>query len=76
MLSKANFWILAFPDLPKPIGGIKQLHRVGEILSDLGFDVHLVQDSVDFSPSWFKSEVKTYSRKQFFEDTPLNPSSM
>ena len=49
-----RFWLLAYPDLPKPVGGIKQMHRVAEAIQACGHEVVLVQDSADaFHPGWF-----------------------
>ena len=62
---KYRYWVLAFPDIVKPIGGVKQLHRVCEIISSSGRDCILVQDSDDFHPGWFHSNVKTTSKDNF-----------
>ncbi|MDA7433810.1 hypothetical protein N8458_01355 [Synechococcus sp. AH-601-P18] len=69
-----SFWILLFPDIAKPIGGVKQLHRVCEILLSLGFDCHLVQEDPSFHPEWFDSNVKTVSRKSWLSRHDLNPN--
>ena len=36
MHSQRRFWFLAYPDLQKAVGGIKQIHRVAEIIDQLG----------------------------------------
>ena len=68
MTKTYRFWVLAFPDISKPIGGVKQLHRISEILKSSGHEVFIVQDSVEFRPSWFSSSISPYSRQKF-----LNP---
>ena len=70
-----SFWILAFPDLKKPIGGIKQLHRVSEALCSLGFKSFLVQENADFKPDWFTSTVNTVSKSEWTSYNNLDPSS-
>ena len=72
-MTSKRFWIIAYPDLIKPIGGIKQLHRISEILSSLGFSSYLIQDSISFHPSWFSSNVKTISKDEFFNNVTLDP---
>ena len=70
-----RFWVLAFPDIPKPIGGVKQLHRISEILSSYGHEVYIVQDDVEFKPSWFTTSTVPYSRDKFFDSSDfLDPS--
>ena len=44
MTLKRRFWFLAYPDLTNAIGGIKQIHRVAEIIEELGCSAFLVQD--------------------------------
>ena len=61
-----RFWFLAFPDIKKPIGGVKQIHRVSEIISSFGFQSVVVQQDASFSPSWFTSEVSTISKSDFY----------
>ena len=73
MPSAKRFWIIAYPDLDRPIGGIKQLHRLCEILNTSGFQCFLIQDSADFKPNWFSSNVNTISRSDFFNTIQLRP---
>ena len=58
-MNNKRFWFLAYPDIPKPVGGIKQIHRVAELLESLGFQSCLVQQNANFHPQWFKSSVRT-----------------
>ena len=62
-----RFWFLAFPDIKKPIGGIKQIHRVSEIISSFGFQSVIVQQDPSFSPGWFASKVSTISKSEFYD---------
>ena len=73
MSLKRRFWFLAYPDLTKAIGGIKQIHRVAEIIEELGCQAFLVQDQADFHPHWFESTVNTVSRNDWMSRTDLDP---
>lgn len=66
-----RFWIPVYPDIKKPIGGVKQLHRVCEILNDLNYQCTLVQDDPLFHPGWFDSNVRTVSRHSWFNGSNL-----
>ena len=68
-----RFWLLAYPDLPKPVGGIKQMHRVGEAIQACGHEVVLVQDSAAFHPGWFHSDLPTTDRQSWSARTDLTP---
>ena len=61
-----NYWIFCCPDVSKPIGGVKQLHRLAESISRSGRQCFLIQDSADFHPSWFTSSLNTISVKDWF----------
>ena len=73
MYSQRRFWFLAYPDLNKAVGGIKQIHRVAEIIEELGFFACLVQEQADFRPNWFESNVNTISRSDWFKRTDFDP---
>lgn len=51
---KARF--LLQPDLDRPIGGAKQVHRQVEHLVALGWDAAVVAAKAGFRPSWFASQ--------------------
>ena len=68
-----RYWVAAHPDLHKPIGGIKQLHRLAEALQVCGRDVALIQDNAAFHPGWFNSCVQAVSFDDF-RRMPLHPS--
>ena len=59
------FWIICFPDILKPVGGVKQLHRVSELLVQLGYQSTLIQGSQDFKPGWFSTSAETISFQDF-----------
>ena len=69
-----RFWFLAYPDLPKPVGGIKQIHRLAEFISSTIHKAIVVQDTSSFHPNWFESNVETIAKSEFFELT-LDPDS-
>ena len=68
-----RFWFLAYPDLNKPVGGIKQIHRVAEIIEQVGYSACLVQEQASFRPHWFESNINTISRSEWFNKTDLDP---
>lgn len=71
-----RYWILAYPDIPKPIGGIKQLHRLAETISSLGRQVTLVQEKSSFHPGWFTSSIDTISKEKWeYSCSSLSPKS-
>ena len=69
-----HFWLLVFPDINKPIGGVKQMHRLCESLIGLGHKATVVQDKSSFHPNWFTSSVPTISKKEWFSSINLSPS--
>ena len=69
-----RFWFPVYPDLKKPIGGVKQIHRVAQALVSIGFECYLVQDSEDFHPGWFDSNLKVVSKENWFSIVSLDPS--
>ena len=68
-----RFWFLVFPDLPRPVGGVKQMHRVAEAIQACGHEVVLVQDDVAFHPGWFASDLPTTDRQSWLQRTDLRP---
>ena len=73
-MAKFRFWFLVYPDINKPIGGVKQIHRVAEALSLLGHEAYLVQDSFEFHPGWFRSSVNTID-KVSWDKVHLDPGT-
>ena len=61
MMSPFRYWIALHPDIKKPIGGAKQIHRLAEAIALCGRDVHIIQDDHSFHPGWFNSSVNTIS---------------
>ena len=73
-MAKFRFWFLVYPDINKPIGGVKQIHRVAEALSLLGHEAYLVQDSFEFHPGWFRSSVNPID-KVSWDKVHLDPGT-
>ena len=48
-----HYWFLISKDVDRPIGGVKQIYRLAECISRIGYSVTVIQGSSDFSPSWF-----------------------
>ena len=72
---KKVYWIVIFPDLETPSGGIKQLHRFAECLVQLKQSVYLVQDDPNFTPHWFKSSIPCISQFEWDFGRNLSPDS-
>jgi hypothetical protein len=63
-----RYWLALHPDLRKPIGGIKQVHRLAEALVASGREAILVQQDATFHPGWFRSVVASTSLARFREE--------
>ncbi len=66
-----RYWLALHPDIPRPIGGVKQMHRFAEALNYLGRDVKIIQDKSSFHPGWFSSNVLTISKSEFTSSVEL-----
>ena len=73
-MKHCRFWFPVYPDLTKPIGGVKQIHRIAHVLESLGFECFLIQDSEDFHPGWFDSDLRTVSKQNWFSHEAMDPS--
>ena len=73
MTSSHRYWIAIHPDIRKPIGGVKQIHRFAEALSACGRQVTLIQENADFHPGWFESQVSTISHAEWKQRHDLTP---
>ena len=60
-----RYWLALHPDLERPIGGVKQMHRFAEALTACGREATVIQEQASFHPGWFSSEVSTISFKQW-----------
>jgi len=60
-----RFWLALHPDLARPIGGVKQMHRLCECINEVGYEATLIQDDQSFHPGWFESNVPTISRDRW-----------
>ena len=58
-MNSNRYWLLLYPDISKPIGGVKQIHRLAEALTQLGQQATIVQQNKSFHPGWFESSVST-----------------
>ncbi len=56
-----RYWLVLHPDIDKPIGGVKQMHRLAEALTSLGRKATVIQDKESFHPQWFTSQVSVIS---------------
>ena len=52
-----RYWLALHPDIRRPIGGVKQMHRLAEALNHHGRDARIIQDNASFHPEWFSSNV-------------------
>lgn len=60
-----RYWFALHPDLQRPIGGAKQVHRLVEALGALDRQATIIQQEASFHPGWFSSQVDTIGLKQF-----------
>ncbi len=70
---KPKVRVLCLPDLDRPIGGVKQLHRHVEHLVALGWDAAILTDAPGFRPSWFKSDAPSLSLPESHARGELDP---
>ena len=68
-----RYWLALHPDIRRPIGGVKQMHRLAEALNHLGRETRIIQEDADFHPGWFRSNVRTISQSEFMSCTELSP---
>ena len=53
-----HYWLALHPDIQKPIGGAKQIHRLAEAITNNGRCATIIQSNPDFHPGWFNSDVQ------------------
>ena len=73
-VASPRYWLALHPDLDRPIGGVKQMHRFAEALTACGRQATLIQERAGFHPGWFSSEVQTIGLKQWKKRNDLNPA--
>ena len=69
-----RYWLALHPDVQRPIGGVKQMHRLAEALNGCGRESTIIQDNADFHPGWFSSDVRTIGYKQWLKRRDFVPS--
>ena len=70
---KKRYWFALHPDIASPIGGVKQAHRFAEVLVDCGREATIIQQSADFHPGWFTSQVATIALDDWRQRKDLSP---
>ncbi|MDA9638934.1 hypothetical protein N9S87_00445 [Synechococcus sp. AH-779-G23] len=70
-----RYWLALHPDVDRPIGGVKQMHRLCEAISLNNRSASLIQDDASFHPGWFNSDVETISRKDWLNLSDLSSST-
>ena len=73
MSTQRHYWLALHPDIRKPIGGAKQMHRLAEALTRCGRQATLIQENADFHPGWFESTVKTIALADWRNRSDLDP---
>ena len=73
MTKPRRYWLALHPDIRKPIGGAKQMHRFAEALMSCGRQATLIQERADFHPGWFGSRVNTISLTDWRKRSDLDP---
>ena len=72
-MQQRRYWFPLHPDITKPIGGVKQVHRLAEALIRLGREAVLVQEQAGFHPGWFHSQVPAVALSAFRQRRDLRP---
>lgn len=72
-LTQLKVRVLCLPDLDRPIGGVKQLHRHVEHLVALGWDAAMLCEAPGFRPSWFASTAPSLSLAESHAGGELDP---
>ena len=67
-----RYWLALHPDIRRPIGGVKQVHRLAEALNYFGRKATIIQEDASFHPGWFKSNVSTISHSDLGSTTKLD----
>jgi glycosyltransferase involved in cell wall biosynthesis len=73
LATPCRYWLALHPDISRPIGGVKQMHRFAEALTACGREATLVQESADFHPGWFASSVRTMALAEWRTRNDLSP---
>lgn len=71
--SRPKVRVLCLPDIDRPIGGVKQLHRHVEHLVALGWDAAMLSEFPGFRPSWFSSHAPSFSLAESQARGDLDP---
>ena len=66
-----RYWLALHPDIRRPIGGVKQVHRLAEALNHFGRKATIIQEDASFHPGWFTSNVSTISHSDLSSTTKL-----
>lgn len=67
-----RYWLALHPDINKPIGGAKQMHRLAEALNVCGREATIIQQEASFHPGWFTSKVSTIALDAWRQRSDLN----
>ena len=73
MTSPRRYWLALHPDIRKPIGGAKQMHRFAEALKSCGRRAILIQEQAGFHPGWFESQVEAIALADWRQRNDLDP---
>ena len=73
MTDPRRYWLALHPDIRKPIGGAKQMHRFAEALMLCGRQATLIQEKANFHPGWFESQVNTIALANWHQRCDLDP---
>lgn len=73
--SLPRYFFALHPDVAKPIGGVKQVHRLCEALTSLGRRASIVQTKSDFHPGWFVSNVHTIAFSELRDALSVEPNN-
>lgn len=71
-----RIFFVCYPDTNHPIGGVKQIYRQAELLSDLGFRSYVLHHQPNFRVSWFSSDANVISLAEYCELGPDSSSDV
>ena len=67
IVSPHRYWLVCHPDLQRPVGGVKQIHRLAESITSCGRQATIIQTDSQFHPGWFRSDVDTISHNEWLD---------
>lgn len=74
MSDTKRLFFVCYPDTNATIGGVKQIYRQVELLSQAGYHAAVLQEKPNFRADWFSSEAPVIDLQSFL-NLPPNPAT-